>query len=78
MIKQLLEGRDGLVRAAKLCAGRGTLESAVQQLYNLALQCDRPREPQVHQNAGAPTFRQRRASSTAARLRIEETLMDDD
>ena len=29
MVKELIEGRDGLVRAAKLRAGRGTLERAV-------------------------------------------------
>ena len=29
VVKELIEGRDGLVRAAKLRAARGTLESAV-------------------------------------------------
>ena len=62
VVKELIEGRDGLLRAAKLRAGRGTLERAVQQLYSLELQCDWPKEPQVQLKADAPTFRPRRAT----------------
>ena len=78
MVKELIEGRDGLVRVAKLSAGRGTLERAVQQLYPLELQCDRPKEPQVQLIANAPTFRPRRAASTTPWFHIQEALTDDD
>ena len=37
-------GRDGVVRAVKLRAGKGYLERAVQQLYPLELSCDKPTE----------------------------------
>ena len=35
----LISGRDGIVRAAKLRAGKRTLERAVQHLYPLELSC---------------------------------------
>ena len=40
IVEQLISGRDGVVRAAKLRAGKGTLERAVQHLYPLELTCD--------------------------------------
>ena len=40
-VEDLISGRDGTVRAAKLRAGKGTPERAVQRLYTMELSCDR-------------------------------------
>ena len=41
IMEELISGRDGIIQAAKLRAGKGTLERAVQHLYPLELTCDR-------------------------------------
>ena len=40
IVEGLISGRDGIVRAAKLRAGKGTLERAVQHLNLLELSCE--------------------------------------
>jgi len=40
IVTELIEGRDGIVREAKLRTGTSHLERAVQQLYLLELPCD--------------------------------------
>ena len=70
MVKSLIVGRDGIVRAAKLRAGKGVLERAVQQLYPLELSCDINPRPRL--DPDAPTFRPRRDAAAAAAARIEE------
>ena len=45
----LIVGRDGEVRAAKLRAGRGVLERAIQHLYPLQLACDDPETTNIPQ-----------------------------
>ena len=56
VVEELITGRDGIVRAVKLRAGKNYLERAVQQLYLLELSCDRPQElPRAPiLNPGAP------------------------
>ena len=56
VIVQLLTGKDGIVRGAKLRAGKGVLERAVQQLYPLELSCD-CEKPKPVLRAQAPEFR---------------------
>ena len=78
IVKELIVGRDGTVRAAKLKAGKGTLERAVQHLYMLQLSCDKTVtniQPQL--NPDALTFRPERNAAVAARLRIQEIASDD-
>ena len=41
IVKELIVGQDGTVRAAKLKAGEGTLDTAVQHLYPLELSCNK-------------------------------------
>ena len=73
IVEDLITGRDGIVRAAKLRAGKTILERAVQQLYPLELSCDRETVvTQVQLNPNAPTFRPRRDAAVAARYRIQE------
>ena len=40
IVTKLIIGRDGVVRAAQLRAGKSYLERAVQHLYPLELSCD--------------------------------------
>ena len=47
IVVKLIKGREGVVRAAKLRAGKSFLERAVQQLCPMELSCDRYQEPQV-------------------------------
>ena len=43
-VVKLIKGRDGVVRAIRLRAGRSYLERAIQHLYPMELSCDQPRE----------------------------------
>ena len=75
-VEDLISGRDGIVRAAKLRAGKRTLERAVQHLYPLELSCDRENvqtPPQL--NPEAPTFRPRRDAAVAAPHRIHTLIL---
>ena len=72
-----LVGRDGIVRAVKLRAGKRYLERAVQQLYPLELSCDRAGETTATAlnstlNPEATHFRPRRDAAVAAGLRIQD------
>ena len=73
IVEELYEGRDGVVRAAKLRAGRTYLERAVNQLYPLELSCDRnhpDNPPQL--DPEAPAFRPARDAAVAARHRLRQ------
>ena len=47
VVVKLIKGRDGIVRGARLRAGKSFLERAVQQLCPMELSCDRFKEPEV-------------------------------
>lgn len=76
IVEELITGRDGIVRAVKLRAGKNYLERAVQQLYSLELFCDRPqlqeppRAPVL--NLRAPIYKPRLDAAVAAGLRVQE------
>ena len=76
IVEDLISGRDGIVRAAKLRAGKGTLERAVQHLYPLELSCDRENvQAPLQLNPEAPTFRPRRDAAVAAPHRIHTLIL---
>lgn len=80
VIVDLFEGRDGVVRAAKLRGGKSFLERPVQHLFPLALACDN--SVQV-QNTSDPNpeprpSRSRRDVAVAAGLRIEDDLQEEE
>ena len=78
IVEDLIVGRDGVLRAAKLRSGRGILERAVQQLYPLELSCDRENSnTEVQLNPNAQVFRPRRDAAVAARLRIQDDADDE-
>ena len=72
IVEELIAGRDEVVRAVKLRAGKSYLERAVQQLYPLELSCNKPREvPKPPLNPEALAFRQKQDAVVAARLRVQ-------
>lgn len=76
IVAELYEGRDGVVRAAKLRAGKSFIERPVQHLYPLELNCDMAEiQPEVL-NADAPEFRPRRDAAAAAALRVQQIADD--
>ena len=79
VIVQLIIGRDGIVRGARLRAGKGHLERAVQHLYPLELSCDRSvPESQVALRAEAAEFRPTRNAAAVAKIRIQDDAEESD
>ncbi len=76
VVEELVTGKDGEVRVAKVRSRKSRLERAVQQLYPLELSCDveQPTEPVM--NPEAPVFRPKRDAAIAARQRIREVLTE--
>ncbi|XP_028405771.1 uncharacterized protein LOC114528347 [Dendronephthya gigantea] len=68
-----IKGRDGVVRAVRLQAGKSYLDRAVQQLYPLELECDDPPvvKPAVVLNAEAREFRPKRKAAQEAEKLIK-------
>lgn len=77
IIVELFIGRDGIIRAAKLRAGKSYLERAVQQLYPLELTCDWAKggiatNNPMRQPRDAVSIRRKRDAAVAARLRLQD------
>ena len=75
VVEELFSGRDGVVRAAKLRAGRGFMEHPIQHLYPWELPCDR--NPTPCNDIPAVEFRPRRDAAVAARQRIQDIVEHD-
>ena len=73
IVHELYEGKDGLVNAVKLRAGKSFMERPVQHLYPLELSCDignrQTTKTTTELNAEATEFRPKRDAAVAARLR---------
>ena len=83
IVDQLIAGRDGVVRAAKLRAGNSHLERALQQLYPLELKCDRETSRAgTGLNANAEEFnpaqRGQRRAAQEAKDRIADIAADEE
>ena len=79
IVTELVLGRDGVVRAVKLRAGKSFLERPTLDLYPLELSVDIPKMyPLSDLNAGAREFRPKRQEAIAARERIRQTMQDED
>ena len=74
IVSELITGRDGVIRGAKLRAGNNYLERAVQHLYPMELQCDIEKKDKLDTRltAHAQIFRPRRNAALVASARIEE------
>ena len=81
IVEELITGREGVVRGAKLRGGRSYLERPVQHLYPMELSCDRTTAmPRATLSAEALVFMPSRDAAVAARARIKDAaeLTDDD
>ncbi|CAB4037014.1 Hypothetical predicted protein [Paramuricea clavata] len=79
IVKQLITGRDGVIRAAKLktAGGNNYLERAIQHLFPLELQCDKEIATRLDPDAQEFTPRQKRNAAAAATLRIRDIAEDE-
>ena len=78
IVEKLIKGRDGIIREARLRAGKSYLERAIQHLYPLELSCDDWERPQQAQmNPAAREFRPRRTAAVDAEA-INDILMEDE
>ena len=80
IVEQLIEGRDGVVRGARLRAGPSHLERPIQHLYPLELSCDKEnvQRNMTPLDPTAPVFRPRRDAAAAASLRIQEVAEEEE
>jgi hypothetical protein len=82
IVVKLIKGKDGVVRAAKLRAGKSYLERAIQQLAPMELTCDDPPvAPEAEQatlNVEAREFRPRREAAAVAEERIRSIAEEDE
>ncbi|CAB4041277.1 Hypothetical predicted protein [Paramuricea clavata] len=80
IVHELFEGKDGVVRAVKLRAGKSFMERPVQHLYPLELSCDigtrQTTKTTTELNAEATEFRPKRDTAVATRLR-NQMIVDD-
>lgn len=72
IVTELIRGRDGIVRGAKLRSGTGYIERAVQHLYPLELSCDWTTVESDLPNSEEVPNRPKRNAAVAARERIAE------
>ena len=80
IVEQLIEGRDGIVRGARLRAGRLPLERPIQHLFPLELSCEKKivQIDTTPLNPTASVFRPRRQAAVAARLRMQEVAEEEE
>ena len=78
VVVELIKGRDGMVRAAKVKTFKGYLERAIQHLYPLELSCDEYNTKKLDPNTPVFTPRSRRDAAAAANLRIQQSAEDDE
>ena len=78
VVEELIRGRDGVVRGAKIRTPNGHLERAIQHLYPIELSCDHP--PPVTLNPNTPPFhpRPRRDAEAAAAIRVRQHAEEDE
>jgi hypothetical protein len=72
VVKRVITGRDGIVRAAQLKTTNGYLERATQHLFPLELSCYVTPTSQLNPTAKEYQPRPRRDAAAAALLRVKE------
>ena len=78
IIVKLIKGCDGVVRAAKLRAGKSFLKRPVQHLYPLELSCDMQDGSTPALNPDAKEFRSRRRAAQVAEEAIKIITEEED
>ena len=76
IVVELSPGRDGVMRAAKLRAGRNFLERPAQHLYPLELSCDKTNQNEPL-NAKASEFRPKRREALKAQEKIKQIVQEE-
>ena len=73
VVEDLITGRDGVIRGAKLKSGKSHLERPIQHLYPLELSCEKSVQtlPETL-NADAPVYRLRMDAAATDRFRIQD------
>ncbi len=74
VLQEFIKEEDGIIRGAKLRAGKSCLERPVQHLYPLELSCDKPAEFERGRsvlNPEASAWRPRGDAAVAAELRVK-------
>ncbi|XP_067022915.1 uncharacterized protein [Acropora muricata] len=77
VVIDMITGRDGVVRGAKLRTPKSVIERPVQHLYPLELSCDMRAAP-APLNTTVAAFRPQRNAAVATRARIQELAQMDD
>ena len=77
IVEELIVGKDGNVRGAKVRTDKSQLERAVQHLYPLELSCDKKEPVPATLDPKAETFRPKRDAAVAAQLRVHEIAKDE-
>ena len=82
IVEKLIEGKDGIVRAARIRTRKTHIERAVQLLYPLELSCDRTerveQEGDVDLNPQAEIFLPKRRAAEVATETVRETFRYED
>ena len=75
IVTHLIQGRDNVVRAVRLRAGKSFIERPIQFLYPLELHCSGVKEIQNQEfNAEARKFQPKRRAAIDATANIQGTL----
>ena len=79
IVQDLIMGRDGVIRGAKLRTGKSNIERPVQFLYPLELSCNREylKPEPATLNLEATDFRPKRRAAVTAEHRIREIAEDE-
>ena len=77
IVEEFITGRDGVVRGAKLRAGRSYLERAIQHLYPLELHCD-GRKKEAAVEIQETKTRPIRNAAAIARLHMQDQAEDEE
>ena len=74
IVEDLIAGRDGVVRVARLRAGKNHLERAVQHLYPLELSCDisKSKAATLTLDPNVQEFKPTREAAVAAKIRLQD------
>ena len=72
IVDKLIPGRDGIVRAVRLRAGKSYLERPIQFLYPMELHCATKKPNQGELNPQAREFRPRRRAAVEALRSIQD------
>ena len=77
VVDDLITGRDGVVRGAKLRSSKSSLERPLQHLYPLELSCDSTVDRTTTSGPVDTQVVRLQRDAAAARLRIEDIATDD-